>query len=339
MNHYSNQDIQLTDVKDIVNNFSIYKPIEYSYKTLQFEVKYNNRLLCIQTPKVMICSLPREYKGVFKISLCFQNYKTNSIYNNFINKLTEIDNHFNKIKDKLSIGTQKYKKSKKWLPTIRFDDKRSIAYLELTIQSQDNNPILSVYDHNKKKREIEYISKYSNSLNIIYLKNVWETDLLMGLNWCIIQTKVFKPIIELDECIIIDEHEESPIHHYHNIGSIKKMPDESHHILGKYVKMRRLGVPLNIIEVKLKSENISIETFKRYINTGIFSEKNPEYMQNDSKDMKSLLRPDMLHSVKLKSVNIKEKKRVFTKKNLNRFAPTVDELQNIISKLRSASRN
>ena len=320
--------ITVTNSKDIVDNFNIYKPITCSYKTALFRVKYGNELFFIQTPKIVIYSPPKLYKGVYKLGLCFTNYKLDPVTYKFVKTLLKIDSYFKTNSVKLW-KTLPDTHSHKWVSFIRFNTSDTNAYLDVTIQSTPNSPILSVYDHNKIKRTIDYITKFSDSINIITLKNVWQAGSKMGLNWCIIQTKVFKTIIELDECIIDDEYETTPSKHYYvPVAKSVKPPDESHPQLGKYVKMKRLGVPLNTINLKLSLNNISPELFQKYLNTGLFI--NPVKIKSNI----PIIHDDMLSSVKLKS-NISRKLNPRSPiTNPNQCIPTEIELNNIISRLR-----
>ena len=155
----------------------------------------------------------------------------------------------------------------------------------------------------------------------------------MGLNWCIIQTKIFKTIIELDECIIEDEYEDTPLKHYYApTEKSVKHADESHPQLGKYVKMKRLGVPQNTINFKLSLDNIDPELFQKYLNTGLFI--NPKKIQNRI----PVHQASMFSSVKLKSGSSRKLNPCKPLTKSNQCIPTEVELNNIIAKLRSTKK-
>ncbi len=342
MDKYYNGTVKVSNIDHIINNYSIYRSDETSHTTELFNIKYDNSLLFIQTPMASIYNEPNCYKGIFKLGICFQSYKKNPVACNFVEKLMKIDNHFKSIAKKLF--TRESDKMSRWSSFIRFNENETNAYIDLTLQKKYKEPILSVYDHNKMSRGIDYITKYSDSINIIHLKNIWQKDNVMGVNWCIIQTKIFKPIIELDECIIEDEYENMPMKHYHKtvINSIivnntlkKKSPDESHPKLGKYVKMKRLGVPQNIIELGLLRDNISPAVFNKYLDTGECSDTDKVSHNN------IIIKKDMLTSIKLKPrkpIKYNMAPNV-GKSRSNQCIPTELELNNIISKLRSTKHN
>ena len=328
----NSEDVTVTNSEDIVDNFNIYKPETSSYKTNYFDVKYGDKVLFIQTPRIMIYSPPKQYKGIYKLGLCFTDYKMHPITCKFVKKLLKIDSYFRAHSDKLW-KTLPDNKSHKWVSFIRFNTSDTNAYLDVTIQSTPCSPILSVYDHNKIKRTIDYITKFSSCINIITLKNVWQTGTKMGINWCIIQTKVFKTIIELDECIIDDEYEDTPLKHYYApVTKSVKPADESHPQLGKYVKMKRLGVPQNTINFKLSLDNINPELFQKYLNTGLFI--SPVKINNNI----PINQDSMFTSVKLKSSISRKLNTYKPLTTSNQCIPTETELNKIISKLRSTRK-
>lgn len=342
MNKYYNGTVKVSNIDHIINNYSIYRSDETSYTTELFNIKYDNNLLFIQTPMVSIYNEPNCYKGIFKLGICFQNYKKNPVACNFVVKLMKIDEHFKSIAKKLF--TRESDKIPRWSSFIRFNENETNAYIDLTLQKKYKEPVISVYDHNKLSRGLDYITKYSDSINIIHLKNIWQKENVMGVNWCIIQTKIFKPIIELDECIIEDEYENMPMKHYHktiinsiivNNTIIKKSPDESHPKLGKYVKMKRLGVPQNIIELGLLRDNISPAIFNKYLATGECSDIDTMAHNN------IIIKKDMLAAIKLKPRKLVKYSVVsrVDKLKSSQCIPTELELNNIISKLRSTKHN
>ena len=53
---------------------------------------------------------------------------------------------------------------------------------------------------------------------LISPKNIWKSKDKIGINWVLVQAKIFQPIIKIDECLIMDEFEEQPYLNYHNIS-------------------------------------------------------------------------------------------------------------------------
>ena len=143
------------------------------------------------------------------------------------------------------------------------------AYIKLTCDKS----IVSIFDHNKKEKSINYIIKNSEAICIIYLKHIWRTKNSMGLGWNLFQTKIFQPIQKLNECIIFDEFEENPLLHYFNVTNTCKnsKKDDSKNkeddpVFGKYVKLKRLGANPNVIRLKLSQEGYSEDDFNDFLN-------------------------------------------------------------------------
>ena len=78
-----------------IEHINIQNPISEN-NNYNFEINYNNNLLLIQTPKAKI-NFPQNlhfynnYKYQ-KVSLCFENYKSNNLFKNFLDKFEQIEN-------------------------------------------------------------------------------------------------------------------------------------------------------------------------------------------------------------------------------------------------------
>ena len=161
-------------------------------------------------------------------------------------------------------------------------------------------------------------------------KSLWINNGCIGINWVLVQAKIFQPIIKLEQCLIIDEFEESPLKHYHHkldndsesrsliqvriiIKNLKKnMPS--------LLKKKDLGVQNK--QLKLNLKNIQNYLVNLKIILGIKDEKIPEYKP----------KPKI-------TINLNLIKSRFGCTTSALRPPTANELQNVLKDLNLFKRN
>ena len=119
-----------------------------------------------------------------------------------------------------------------------------------------------------KKKNYDYITADSSAYSLVWLQNVWLKSRKIGLNWVILQMKVYLPIYRIDECLIVDEDDEQEFVHPSQVKeidntpkpySLKKdpgIPLKDHPIYAKFFKMKKFGIPTESIQHKLKMESL-----------------------------------------------------------------------------------
>ena len=254
---------------EISKNFQIFKPIETSKTNHKFKINHDNKELFLQIPRCSIFSILQPFENMYRITLKFD--VSNTFHKQFIEKIINIESIIKKTEKHLWKTIGKNTRNKSWNSSIKYNNNKSSAFMKLT----GDKSILSVFDHNKKSREVDYIIKNSEAICIIYLKHIWRKKNNIGLGWNLFQTKVFQPIQKIEECIIYDEHEDNPLLHYFNVDTskarnepVKVLSDkekESHPVFGKYVKLKRLGANTNIINMKLMQDGHSKEAFENFM--------------------------------------------------------------------------
>jgi hypothetical protein len=350
-----------------------------------FEIKYSKSELVIHTPRTMFVENPRIFlynnRQYIKVNLCFYNYEFNDEVRNFINSILNIENKISNNHKTLWKNINKTTKNKTFVSSIYFNDTKTKAYLSLSIQTETNNniskPVISVYDKYKNIKDIDYIIPSATSYNIIYLRNVWQKGNKMGLNWVILQSKVYHPIYKLDECLIMDPFENNPNSFYNicspsnnptNINNntvnntIKiEPPSEEHPIFGKYVKMKRMKIPDGAIQSKCMMEGINYTDFLNYINPTANKDISniPPVMPNipppfllsslPKTENVNKITANMLLSVKLKKNNsessdkqiiqgIPVPKKIYIENPSGFKPPSASDLLNVLNRLKKISK-
>ena len=274
--------------------------------------------------------------------------------------------------------------------SIQFNHTKTKAYMFVTIKPD----ILSVFNMNREKKSIDYIQSQSSGYCILYLHSLWNHDMKWGMNWTCLQTKVYLPYPILDEYMIIDPDEDYPKNHYReqkykpvsseipNVLSIHSSSaetsmtnsnvsgiiDENHPIYGKFIKMKRVGLPDPVINIKCQQEGLNWNSIQEMMkgekkpednhNVGITLAPPPPSMGfppnpfasaiNGAGRGRPMFSADMFANAKLKKVDTDEVERqnklaksekADKLKELNKGfqPPSVDDIQNMLSRLRSRS--
>lgn len=247
---FKDKDLNLSNVRlgdEKINNVSIYKNTVY----------YNNNIILLQTPR---CKIRNQ-----NIHVRYFNRKFIKIYlifeenNAFINLVTNIED---KLKD---LYQKKFNKTHNWKSCLTCENNRYFMKVNIPID-ESGNYLVNIFDLNKTRKSIEYIVYDSESLNIITPYEIWRSNSNYGINWNLLQSKIFLPIFCSQECLIIDEFEDDPKKHYHNIVS-KKQNNTSLSDYNKYYKMYQMGIPLGAINIEIKkNKDLCYEKFKNLFN-------------------------------------------------------------------------
>ena len=210
----STVNIHQIDYRDI----DIKNPDRVSHKLTVFNIGYNGKRLIFQTPKSEINLFPflytTENQRYYKVVLSFYNYSIDQKTKNFIQQILNIEKQ---IKDGIpsllkKINSTNIKdnfetKKNKFISSIRFNKNKNKAYLTCNIQKQYNKPVISVFDCEKNKKDYTYIEPGFKSVNLLFLENIWNYNNSFGVNFVILQTKVYQPVLEFDELLIKDDED------------------------------------------------------------------------------------------------------------------------------------
>lgn len=206
--------------------------------------------------------------------------------------------------------------------------------MDVNIPLISNVPSISVFDHHKNSQSVKYMKPFSEAIHIMGLTYIWYSNNKIGLQWNIIQSKIFHPIAELTECIIQDEYEQEPMQHYHhtlNNISCKRVTTETkeqHPIYGAFIKMKRMGVPDQVIRNQLLAKKLSYPDFLQFETTGIMNSQCDVLGANSSGFLKEI---SGIHKLK-KTKQLSRTNRKF--QNNSNFAPTSIQLKQVLLNLK-----
>ena len=321
-----------------LNNISFSRPEHISKKTVLFNVKYNSKKFIIQTPKLQIPVKPiyntnNNYKSC-SIKFNAYNYNFCSTTKKFIKNIESIDKF---IKAKSPYFWEKCgrsKNNKKFVTTIQTNletSRNTTPFFYCNVQFYQNEAILPMFDHNKNKQSFDYLIPYSKAYSLIMLESVWIKSHKIGLNWTVLQMKVYLPIYKINECLIKDEEELDETYKSNAVlNKNNTVSDESiksntilvkdHSNYRKYFNMKRFGVPNIIIKTKMNNDGLNAD----YLDTPNIEIKNGEKTIN--KKIISVKTHNFLRDIQTKS-----------KINLNKIADLskqkIDEIDNYKPKL------
>ena len=193
-------------------------------------IKYDNKDIVIQTPKLFIpfnisCFNYKKY-----IDLSFQNIKN--------------DKNVKLLYDNLELFLKKIKKNKKKYIIINFlKEFNNNFLLRLKIL---NNTLF--FDQNKK--QIKTIESCTYGSFIIHLNGIWIIDNKISFNWILLQGKIDMPLY-LNEYAFIDEDE----YHYKGKGKGKgKVKPPPPPPIDNFNRLLKLGISEAAINHKMKME-------------------------------------------------------------------------------------
>ena len=306
-------------------------PYKINNETILTPLLYRKQKLIVQTPRSTFIRPPLQFMNeshYMKVSLLFSYYIFNPNIKKFIDKIILLEKQ---LEDIYNSNGKKFKKS------INFSKDKQSVFLNVNIQMFNNSPVISIFDNNKQRVLLDYILPNSRSLNLIFMKDLWQNKRNMGVNWILLQSKIYLPIFEIKECLIDDN---DIVNNGSNPTEIKHIPvnkvDKTHVIKGldtymKYITMKKFGVPDNAIQIELQKNNLCFEKYIECLNS---------YQVSKGKTPKPLppkINISMLSGIKLKKMKKKKKKKPPPPppKKKGYHPPTPNELQKIINGLKS----
>ena len=343
-----------TSENPVIKKFNIKElnigKLQFINNLLKCNIFYQKKMAIFQTPLCLIPSFndTKKYKNIIRFKLITTDFLYNQKTKEYIKMLDEIDtfikNYYErKIKEKLKNKTEPISFYKSYLE----NNNKTNVYFTYNIQIYNNKPIVDVYDYNHHLKPFDYILPNSECYCLLWLKNIWINENKYGLNWEIIQIKVFPPIHILEYCFIDDNNTN------HIINNQKIILYKDHPRYSKFFKMKKMGVNVNAIRQQMKMENINpdiLDKGEENCNESSFKGKGKEkgkgkgnipppppplLLNNKSTSfgLKDVLKD--LHTVKLKKVNNYQKKPISIHND-----PRVPSLHEILtSKSKLKSRN
>lgn len=191
-------------------DLDIYNPEKLDNNSYSFNIKYMKKKLVTQTPKLLIDSLPIMFNNSRYYKICFkcQDIAFNNKTRLFVNSLLKIEKHINNLIPNLIKKTSTNNINYSFISNINVDKTKSEAHITLNIQNDNSIPVVSIFDFDNKEQPFNSLKLKANTINLVMLNNIWVKNNKIGLNWILLQTKIYEPFIKIDKCLIIDEEEE-----------------------------------------------------------------------------------------------------------------------------------
>ena len=259
MNQF-NPVIQDFDIQNIV----IKKPRILYNNTITCPVKYNkNQDLIIQSPLCYIPKIPNKNSKQILTTLLTTDYSYNENTKKFINNLLLINKIIQDSYKNITKLVNQHENNT-FHNSININRQANNYYLNLTVQSKNQDMYINIYNSYNQSVNEDYIVEQSECYALLHLKNIWINENKYGLNWEIVQLKVYPPIYKLEQCFIYDSNIKKELYIQYKDDPIYK----------KFFKMKRIGVPIQNIQLEIKKENLDENV--------ILKDEN-EYINSDSK--------------------------------------------------------
>ena len=313
----------------IPNTLEIYKPNIISKDTYTSKVLYLNKDIFIQTPKLLVYFTPKKYNYYYQICLCCYNYTDNDILKEFISKIKRLDTYAKKSLPQLKPYLSRYRY--KFISSIVKCKHKDNYYFKLKIPIVNNTIKSTIYDEDKNIQSINFIESKTECISIISLHSLWYSKNKFGYKWILTQIKMYPLYKQFNECFIDND----TIDIFDNLNHKTDDNKEYHPIYGKFIKMKRLGIPLNAIYNKIILENLNIDKFKLLIDEKVSINKKSVLSK---KSTIPVLTPNMLLSKSLKKTHNNPNNKSDKLKKSTLFAPTENELARIIMNLKNIKK-
>jgi len=330
----------------ITNNIDVDKikllPVKrYEQNHYVWPIEYEKQSMCFQTSYLQLARYNKNYNNM-SLSTYFKPVQSSK--KKFVKIIRDIDNKIVYILSKLKKKI-KYRKKLEYRKSYILQNK--YIYYNFPLQKSNNNIVCNIYDDKKNLQSLDYIEPGCDIYSILWLKNIWLKGDKAGLNYIIVQLKVYKPIIYIHNCLIIEDKD---IFDNNNTKSNNTTDTTNTSIQPDYLvylKMKKMGVPLKAIQMKMKlaghDPNIILSINDKTKKNNIINTTNKSKLKSRLSPMDLLngIQNKKLKKVKKKKISEKQKKMrvlqrlgVLSKRN---GIPTLEEIiqtRNRLKKIR-----
>ena len=321
-----------------VHNITLLDTERYNQDHYIWPIQYNNSNMCIQSCYLNLVKYNKIYNN---ISLSTYHKPVQSSKKNFITLIRDIDKIMIR---NIALLKKKLQYRKKIMYKKSYVIQKKYIYYNYFLQQYNKQSICSVYDEHKDMQSLDYIEPGCDVYSILWLKNLWLKNGKAGLNYTIIQLKVYKPIIYMNKCLIIEDTDIftqednktiTPVNTYEDIDPLYKI----------YFKMKKMGVPIQAIQMKMKLAGHDPTMLTKSIqssthSSGIVSISNHTSTRMSPLDLLQGIKNKRLKKVRKKNTTQDKKTRILRKwgfDNRRNGIPTLDEIvrtRNRLKKIR-----
>lgn len=232
-----------------------------------YKIKHNKRdNFIIQTPKLLVRYIPTVYTHknycFYKLCLEMDRMEFDPEVKRFVKFLEKVDKYVQEKAGKMWTSIGYSKKRKKFKPSVCYKQENGKGFSYFNIQVYNNKPEISIFDWKKEKQQLEYIMPGSRAYSLLWLDSVWFKSNKFGLNWVILQMKVYLPIYRIEECLIEDDTDNKAQDSSVSASSCataeasSMVPLREHPVFCKFFKMKKFGIPVPSIQQKLQMEQL-----------------------------------------------------------------------------------
>lgn len=257
-------DVEKIEIRPItkVNNNFLKIPIKIN-------IKEKKKPFLIQTPKMYLpFGINDQYqnKNIY-LDISFRDAEYNPQIKKFRTLVKKIKCKLkNILKDKKII-----KKNKNNLPEFLDSLKKNDYGERLTTKINMENKCILIYDNKKQRKKLEDIQKGLYTILILQVSDIWikiddkSNFLQYGINWLVMQVKIYEPLFLKDYCFIENSDDDCDIPDKEkNINIEKKQIAENEKIKNHpdykmYFNMLKYGISKENIKYKMQLNNLNIE--------------------------------------------------------------------------------
>ena len=332
----------MNNINVIYNQFDIHKisiqePERYNQDLYIWPIQYNDTHMFIQSSYLNIVHALQYFNN---ISLSCYHKPVQESKKRFTTMIKDIDTY---MITQIKQLKKNIKHKKKLVYKKCYTTQNKYIYYNFKLQHYNQEIMCDIYDEHKQKTNKQYIQPGSDAYAILWLKNIWLKGNKVGLNYIVVQLKIYKNIIQTHTCLIIEDEDifvqnkknkgdtDSHMNHINHTKQISTM--EIDPIYRTYVKMLKMGVPRRAVQMKMKMNGIdpaildTLDNQNKINNTGASISMNPI-------DLLSGIKNKKLKKVKK---NKKNKKKLLLQKlgvHKRSGVPTLEEILKIKNSLK-----
>lgn len=297
-----------------------YKPQFFFRDYKKINIKCNgSKKVILQTPKMRI---PFNVSGK---NICISFDEKTKYFYNFIEYLDKTIYKLINIKKNIWFDDLKYR------PTI--SKYKNINFMSLNLPKHNGDYLFDIYDEQLGKINIDSLEKNNEIVLIIQLDYLWLNDNKIGCHWNVLQIKKYNSL-NFNKCMIIDEIPTPPAP-----PPAPPLAPKINSENEKYLKMLKMGIPVLAVKNNMirDGKDINIinklpddkENFILSLDKPIMTkQKKLVPSSKDLLNMKNVLK-------KAEPITNKNKK----KKSSDGFAPSLDDIKNMKNTLKKIDRN
>jgi len=238
-----------------IDDIELANTIRYDKHHYVWPITYKKKNVCLQSSYLQLVKNNKQYNNV---SLSTYHKPAQSSKQRFIKLIRDIDK---KMIQELCLLKKNINYKKKILYKKSYVSQNKYIYYNFPLQYYNKKLVCNIYDEHKQLQTLDYIENGCDVYSILWLKNMWLKDNKAGLNYIIIQLKVYKPIVSITKCIIIED--DDIFTDSTNTASITNKSNKHNKVITGipelsidpiytiYFKMKKMGVPVKAIQMKM----------------------------------------------------------------------------------------